>query len=225
MGHRNTKFSLYSNVPVLGLSATAIRYLDDHRDMAEELFNGEIASELSLAEAIVRGILTPPKYVLAAYNYQDSLDEYSKKISQKRNKANKDQSYQYFKTLRHSLEKADGLDIVFAKHMKKKDGKYVFFCSDNKHMQEMISLAPKWFHLVDPAPHIYSAYSESPATSKAYRDFIQDESDHLKALFCINMYNEGIHIPGLAGAVFFARDKITNHLSAASRKSIFRFSQ
>ncbi|MBQ8699852.1 MAG: hypothetical protein IJ521_12810, partial [Schwartzia sp.] len=30
--------SLYGNVPVLGLSATNIRYLDNRRDMADELF-------------------------------------------------------------------------------------------------------------------------------------------------------------------------------------------
>ena len=48
---------------LLGLSATNVRYLDNMRDMAEELFEGHIASELSLGEAIVRGILPAPKYV------------------------------------------------------------------------------------------------------------------------------------------------------------------
>ncbi len=33
----------YPNVPVLGLSATHIRYLDNQRNMAEELFDGNIA--------------------------------------------------------------------------------------------------------------------------------------------------------------------------------------
>lgn len=32
------------NVPILGLSATNIRYLDGQRDMADELFEGYIAS-------------------------------------------------------------------------------------------------------------------------------------------------------------------------------------
>ena len=32
--------SIYDKVPVLGLSATAIRYLDNQRDMADELFDG-----------------------------------------------------------------------------------------------------------------------------------------------------------------------------------------
>ena len=55
--------SIYPHTPVLGLSATNIRYLDNHRDMADELFDGNIASEMTLGEAVVRGILSPPEYV------------------------------------------------------------------------------------------------------------------------------------------------------------------
>ena len=54
----------FPQVSVLGLSATSIRYLDNQRDMAAELFDGNVASELSLGEAIVRGILRAPRYVL-----------------------------------------------------------------------------------------------------------------------------------------------------------------
>ena len=39
----------YPDARVLGLSATNIRYLDNQRDMAWELFGGNIASELPLA--------------------------------------------------------------------------------------------------------------------------------------------------------------------------------
>lgn len=50
-------FEMYPDAPVLGLSATAVRYLDNQRNMADELFEGNIASEMTLGEAIVRGIL------------------------------------------------------------------------------------------------------------------------------------------------------------------------
>ena len=48
--------SAYHGTPILGLSATAIRYLDNQRNMTDEFFDGNIASEISLGEAIVRGI-------------------------------------------------------------------------------------------------------------------------------------------------------------------------
>ena len=57
----------YPSATILGLSATNIRYLDSQRDMAQELFDGHIASEMSLGEAIVRGILPAPKYVLSIF--------------------------------------------------------------------------------------------------------------------------------------------------------------
>ena len=48
---------LCPDAKLLGLTATNIRYLDNNRDMAEELFDGRIASEMTLSEAIVRGVL------------------------------------------------------------------------------------------------------------------------------------------------------------------------
>lgn len=35
--------AMYSDAPVLGLSATAIRYLDNQRDMSDELFDGNVS--------------------------------------------------------------------------------------------------------------------------------------------------------------------------------------
>lgn len=39
--------AMYPQAAVLGLSATNIRYLDNQRDMADELFDGNIASEMT----------------------------------------------------------------------------------------------------------------------------------------------------------------------------------
>ena len=67
---------LCPDAKLLGLTATNIRYLDNNRDMAEELFNGHIASEMTLGEAIVRGILPTPKYVTTVFRYQNELAKY-----------------------------------------------------------------------------------------------------------------------------------------------------
>lgn len=58
MGQKRQKLlNACPNAKRLGLSATNIRYLDNQRNMAEEIFDGKIASEMTLGEAIVRGIL------------------------------------------------------------------------------------------------------------------------------------------------------------------------
>lgn len=87
---------MYPNAPILGLSATAVRYLDNQRDMSDELFDGNIASEMTLGEAIVRGILNPPKYVLSVFSYQKDLEKYEHRIRFAKSKAVRDASEQYF---------------------------------------------------------------------------------------------------------------------------------
>ena len=45
-----------------------------------ELFDGHIASEMTLGEAIVRGILSAPKYVTTVYQYQKDLAKYQTRV-------------------------------------------------------------------------------------------------------------------------------------------------
>ena len=191
----------YPSAPVLGLSATAVRYLDNQRDMSDELFGGNVASEMTLGEAIVRGILAPPKYVLSVFSYQNDLEKYEKRVRFAKNKAVRDAGEEYLEALRRALEKADGMDEIFAKHMEDKTGKYIVFCANYEHMHEMIELAPEWFAEVDAKPHIYTAYSDDPETSKAFADFKADTSEHLKLLYCIDMLNEGIHVEDVSGVI------------------------
>lgn len=191
----------YPDVPMLGLSATNIRYLDNQRDMADELFDGNIASQMSLGEAIVRCILNPPKYVLSVFSYQKDLEKYRQRIRSAKSKAVRDEVEKYLEALRRALEKADGLDEIFHKHMHNPVGKYIVFCANKEHMDKMITLAPECFYKVDTHPHIYSAYSDDPETSRAFAAFKADNSDHLKLLYCIDILNEGIHVDDVDGAI------------------------
>ena len=94
---------LYADIPILGLSATNIRYLDNQRDMADELFDGNIASEMTLGDAIVRGILAAPKYVISIYSYQKELEKYKERVRYAQNKAVRDEAERYLEALRRAL--------------------------------------------------------------------------------------------------------------------------
>jgi len=196
----------YPKMKILGLSATNIRYLDNQRDMAWELFGGNVASELTLGAAIAQGILPAPKYVLSVYSYRKELYRYRARVSQVRNKVVKDRAEKELEALRRALEKAEGLTEVFAKHMgagakKANSGKYIVFCANYEHLLVMRELAPEWFAKVDANPHIYTAYSDDPMTANEFEAFKKDESHHLKLLYCIDMLNEGIHVDGLSGVI------------------------
>lgn len=190
----------YPAAKVLGLSATNIRYLDNRRDMAGELFGGQIASKMELVEAMSQGILPAPVYICGLYEYRDELRKISRRVSRQRNVGVRDESTKLLEKLRHCLQKADGPAEIFARHMKK-DGKYIVFCSGREHMEEMITLAGKWYGALDKTPTIYRAIYDNAESPEEVRSFSADESSHLKLLFCIDMLNEGVHVADVDGAV------------------------
>ena len=71
---------LNPNANVLGTSATPIRYLDDNRNMATEIFNDCIATQMSLNCAIAKCILPAPIYVSALYSIREEFQQMKKKI-------------------------------------------------------------------------------------------------------------------------------------------------
>lgn len=193
--------------------------------MADELFDGNIASEMTLGEAIVRGILNPPKYVTALFAYKEQYNRLERKI---RNSGRivYDKCEAQLEALRRRLENSIGLDEIFKKHLTEKDGKYIVFCSSKEHMDEMISHVPEWFGAIDPQPNIYRAYTGDPSTSKAFSKFKEDNSEHLKLLFCIDMLNEGIHVEDVCGVILFRptvspivfKQQIGRAMSASGKK-------
>lgn len=223
--------SCYPNACLLGLSATHIRYLDNQRNMADELFDGNIASEISLGDAIVRGILNPPKYVLSVFSYQKDLEKYACRVRHAKNKAVRDAASEYLEALRRALEKADALDEIFDKHMTDRDGKYIVFCSNVEHLHQMMKAAQGWFCKVDKNPHYYCAYSENPETDEDFSKFKEDESEHLKLLFCVDMLNEGIHVKDISGVILLRptvspiiyKQQIGRALSAGGKKDAVIF--
>ena len=195
--------ALCPDAKLLGLTATNVRYLDNNRDMAEELFDGRIASEMTLGEAIVRGILPAPKYVTTVFRYQNELAKYQARVDSLRSPGVQDVNQKYLDALRRALEQADGLDKVFAQHITQTCGKYIVFCSGKEHMDEMVSHVPEWFAGVNQNIKVYKTYASDPEASKEFAAFKADKGEHLKLLFCIDMLNEGVHVEGISGVILF----------------------
>ncbi len=222
---------IHAGKPVLGLSATNIRYLDNQRDMAQELFDGHVASEMTLGEAIVRGILNPPKYVLSVFQYRESLMKYEVRIRNARSKPVRDAAKQYLDKLRRALDQADGLDVVFDKHMENRTGKYIIFCANKEHMDEMMGHG-EWFAKVDTQPHVYSIYTPDVESNRSFKAFKEDQdTSHLRLLYCIDALNEGIHVDDVSGVILLRptvspiiyKQQIGRALSAAKQNDVVIF--
>ena len=193
----------HPKVPLLGLSATNIRYLDNQRDMADEIFDGNVASEITLGEAIAANIILPPTYITSVYSYQKDLEKYQRKVRSAKNAAVRDAAQIYLDALRRALSQAKGLGVIFEKHIKDKHGKFIIFCTNVGHMEEMKARIPEWFGRIDSEPHVYTVYAEEPSSAKEFDAFKNDSSNHLKLLFCIDMLNEGVHVEDVSGVIMF----------------------
>ena len=191
------------NAKVLGVSATPIRYLYDNRNMAEELFDNNIASEISLVEAVSKGILPLPTYINAIYSFEQNIQEIQNKINKLAYEKDRLLLEEQLNKAKRILEKSEGLREVFSKHITKQNGKFIVFCKDLEHMNRMIAESREWFKDVNSDIDIYSVYSANndSLNKLAVDSFEQNNSSHLKLLFCVNMLNEGLHVNDIDGVI------------------------
>lgn len=188
---------------VLGLSATPIRYFDYSRDMAEELFGDNIASEMTLEDAINSGILPRAKYVSALYEFDDELGKMQEDIDKIRDPEKKKQAQAMLDNLAKQVDENTGnLPEMLSEHMKAKNGKYIVFCKNIEDMQEKIEEAQSMFGEVNPNIKTYAVSSKLHSNESILKRFEKDnDEDTLKLMFAVDMLNEGYHINDLDGVV------------------------
>ena len=188
---------------VLGLSATPIRYFDYSRDMAEELFGDNIASEMTLEDAINSGILPRARYVSALYEFDDELGRMQEDIDKIRDPEKKKQAQAMLDSLAKQVDENTGnLPEMLSEQMKAKNGKYIVFCKNIEDMQEKIKQAQTMFGEVNPNITTYSVSSKLHDNESTLKRFEKDNDENtLKLMFAVDMLNEGYHINDLDGVV------------------------
>lgn len=196
-------------VKLLGMSATPIRYLDNQRDMVEEMFDGNKVHELKISEAIAQGILKRPRYVTCLYSLEEEYNKACEKVEKIKNKSDKEKALGLLKKAKAQISNAQGLEYVFRDNIDKPDSKCIMFCRDLRHLIEMVNRSKEWFSMVNENVHRYTVYSESKKDSqREIEKFKNDNSSALKVLFCIDMINEGVHIDGV-NVVILMRNTIS----------------
>lgn len=193
----------------LGLSATPTRYLDNNRNMTDELFNRVVASRLSLVDGFLKKLLPVPTYISCLYN----IGNYKDKLREKLN----DTSYtEAFKApILSNIDKFSSLtmndDIVvkiISKYVDKDSSKYIVFCKDKAHMDESMKLFEEWLPRADISDFkmssIYSAYSNKHNID-TINNFKYTSFSGVSILFAIDILNEGIDIDTGINGVFMLR--------------------
>ena len=186
-----------SKAKVLGTTATPIRYLDEGRNMAEEIFNGNVASQMSIGEAWHRNILPIPTYVTGLFDFKNTAEEVRERI--KAAKRIKDKADRLAKLAQTELdwEHSEGMPAIIRKHIKPDTKRIIVFCNSVRHLHTMKDTIAKWFDMAGlEVADIYSVShdtdSENPEQMQAFE---QDTANGVKIMLAVNMLNEGVHIP------------------------------
>ena len=198
----------------LGTSATPIRYLDNERDMGDELFGNNLAANLSLSEAIAKKILPAPTIVTALYTLEEehgNLQELLQKSNLSQERKNVIQAE--IDNFQNRWKK----DFSISKIIQEQLGsttirKIIIFCSGEEHLQKMRKMIIEWFATAfDEKINIYKVSSKM--TDRKNKEVLcrfrkADSGNDFHFLFAINMLNEGLHISGV-GAVMLLRTTIS----------------
>lgn len=187
---------------ILGATATPIRYLDEGKNMAALLFDNNLAQNMTLGDAVRRGILPAPRYIPASYNVDQKLNTYQNDIHNVRNKTTRKELIQQLERIRRTLENSYGAEMIFKKYMPNNHGKYIVFCRNTEHLAEMLRTVPEWLRRVNSKVRCYISISAELDKDKQLQTFKQDNgSDTIKLLFTIDRLNEGLHIKGIDGVI------------------------
>lgn len=207
----NVLLNMYPDAKVLGLSATPIRYLDKCRNVAEELFGGNLACDMSLSQAILDGILPMARYVCGVYSYEKDSESLNKKILYSCNsEEEKQELLKELKILKEHLDKGHGVSDIFKKYVVSGNEKFVVFLKNTTHLGIMKPVIEKWFLDAGFDVRLYEVHSKNTDKDKEFQAFKEDTEDGIKLCLSVNMLAEGIH--GDIDGVIMLRETISANM-------------
>ena len=142
----NYLMETHSDSIIFGTSATTVR--NDGVNVVESIFEGNAVCELSLSTAIARKVLPCPHYITAIYRLDDEFEKLKKRIAASTNtKEEKLEFYEKMKIMKTHFEKSYGIPTILNKYIKAKNGRYLVFCKNLKHLDTMRNIVIDWFKI------------------------------------------------------------------------------
>ena len=202
----NILLESHKDSKVLGLTATPVRYLDNARNMVEEIFDSNIANEITLGEAVYRGILPMFKYISASYTHDDTkyILESIKRIPDRKERLKRLKEY---KDMIYNIEQANKIEDLFKENIEDKSGKFIVFCKSVPHTKECKKLLEKWFKNIGMKVKVYISTSKDYDKDEQLEKFIKDKSNRIRLLLSVNRFNEGLHVKDISGVIMMRPTK------------------
>ena len=211
---------------VLGITATPRRDADD-RNMSDEIAKKlgyteeeikaekHIATKIELKEAIQLGMVVNPKVVSCEYNLltDGSMENLAEQINEIEDENERKKKLEQYDRLRKNLEKAKGIPEILQENLKE-GGKYIVFIpvGGNEEGKDSIDKVKEWEKQISEylknsgiEPEYYSmlgAYSDKE-NERQLEGFESEKSDKTKFMIVMNKLNEGVHVDGVNGILWF----------------------
>ena len=194
---------------VFGTTATDIRYLDNERNMSDELFDSQVVSTLTMGQAWARDILKAPIYVCGLISFDETRSEQVKRIRESEmDDDKKKQSLSLLDRAQLEWEKVGGVVGLVKKYITSDIKRILVFCPDIASSAQWMDQIKQWFLTAGiPIHSTYTVDSSKPDSLnfKNMEEFQQDGFEGVKVMFSVNMLNEGIHVPRVNAVIMLRR--------------------
>jgi superfamily II DNA or RNA helicase len=188
---------------VLGTTATHIRFRNNERNMADELFHGNIASHITIAEAWTKfSILPIPRYVSGLFRWDKTVNEAVERIERSRNLSDEEKRLRIFRIKNTSLhwELSYGMPAILRKHLDKDARRIIIFCAHIESIEQMREEVTGWFReagfTIASTCIMHSKLTDGDQR-RQMQQFEDDTDKGVKLMFSVDMLNEGIHVPNV----------------------------
>lgn len=227
---------------ILGLSATPIRYNDNTvlkkdfltpeekqelsimRNMADEIFEGNVVYGLSLEDAVYCNVLPEFVYVLLNYGYDDEIEQFVENFKEIESSYGADSvAVKKYRKYIDELMKFDSSDKNVRKQVKLytadigENQKWIVFCNSTSQLEEIDDSISVWFNkeinkfgsnfeLDTSKISLYSVSSnQSDPENIANLEAFYNNKGGIHVIKCINKLNEGAHVSDITGVFMMRR--------------------
>ena len=209
---------------VLGITATPTRDVDD-RNMTNEIAlklgytqeeintNMHIAINIDLINAIRLGLVVNPKLVTCEYTLKTNgtMENLLEKINSMENENERKEKLEQYEKLRRKLDEAEGIQEILQSNIKP-GGKYIVFIpvtESQKNIEDKVKAYEQIIReylrnlgIMLEFNSMLGKYGDKK-NEKQLQEFEINNPNTTKFMIVINKANEGIHIRGLDGLIWF----------------------
>lgn len=192
---------------MIGLTATGIRYLDDYLDVAEEYFDGHVASRLNVAESMLKALLPAPLYINSIISCKDKYDRVMHKLKKLPRTKEINDVLERMNEIGKNIEDNSSIPELLMKYDVKPGEKYIVFCSSIKDLKQKKQEAESWFKDIGKVKMFEAHSAQKKEKNRDEINEFEQKRDEISLMFAVDIFNEGFHIDDLDGILMFRKTK------------------